>query len=162
MLQMKVEELEEELLDKILTDAYYWLIDLLGDRSIELNKPNYTKKYSPLKRFTFKQHLEFVWDYKATNLPWCYYGQWAEYQTNNNRIVLHCDKRHTLEFVLECLFHEYKHSQQSISLYFKHKVAYEDHPFEKEANDFASEYVSIFWKKYSKKLLDENKVLSLQ
>lgn len=156
MLNTKVGDMDEKLLDSILLDAFQWLVDTFGDKSIALNKPGFSKKYSALRPFTFKQHLTLSWDYKASRLDWHYYGQYAEYQADPNSIVLHCDKKHTLGFILDVLFHEYRHTQQSMYLYHYYKVIkkinYEEHPFEIDANEFAAQQLPIFWKKYEQEV----------
>jgi hypothetical protein len=152
MLQTKVKEIDEKVLDQILVDAFHWLIDTFGDKSNENNKPNYTKKKSYFRSLIYKHDLTLVWDYKPHAIPWFYYGQYAEYDAAFNSIRIHCNKKHTLEFVLDSLFHEYKHSQQHIALYSYHKVDYSDHPMEKEANEFAIECIPIFWEYYSQKV----------
>jgi hypothetical protein len=154
MLQIKVEELEEKLLDKILVDAFYWLTDTFGDRSIELNKtPASRRNCAYLRRFFSKCPLTLVWDYNPCNLPWHHYdGQCGEYNTNSNYIIVHVNKKEDLAYSLDTLFHEYRHSQQSMYLYTFIAANYENHPLEKDAEEFAKEQVPIFWEKYKKKL----------
>ena len=144
MLESKIGKLEEKVFDKILVDAFYWLLDTFGDRSNILNKPNYLKKQSPLKHITFKHNLNLMWSYRPFDLPWHYYGQYAEYESMSNSLLVHCSKKFTLGFALDSLFHEFKHSQQSMPLYHYYKHSYENHPLEKEANDFAAEWVPVY------------------
>jgi hypothetical protein len=156
MLNIRVGDVDEKVLDTILLDAFQWLVDTFGDESITLNKPSYSKKHSALKPFTFKHHLTLSWDYKPSRLNWYYYGQFAEYQACSNSIVLHCNKKHTLGFLLDVLFHEYRHTQQSMYLYHYYKVTkkinYEEHPLEIDANQFALEQLPVFWKKYKQEV----------
>lgn len=147
MLESKIGKLDEKVFDKILVDAFHWLIDTFGDGSNLLNKTNYRKKQSPLKHITFKHDLNLIWSYKPFNLPWYYYGQYAEYNTVGNSILIHCSKKFTLGFALDSLFHEFKHSQQSMSMYQHFRGSYENHPLEKEANDFAAEWVPVYSQK---------------
>jgi hypothetical protein len=144
----RLEDFEVEVLNFIFKDALSWLINKFGDRSVALNKVNYKKKLSPFRKSTFKHALNFSWDLNPRNLSWHYYGQWAEYNGATNTIYLGCTKKETLKFALECLFHEFKHSQQSMAtyIYIRYKTAYENHPFEKEADDFASEWVPVYIK----------------
>jgi hypothetical protein len=153
MLENLVGTISEDKLNLIIADALEWLIDKFGDNSIELNKVNYTRKHSAIRPFVFKHQLTYAWSYNPKALDWHYYGQWAEYRSADNRICLHCNKKSTLQFVLECLFHEYQHSQQSMFRYAYPTISYINHPLEKEANDFAAEVVPLFWKDYEKKLL---------
>ena len=152
MLQARVGQLEEEVLDKILADAFYWLVSTFGDRSIELNKTPAARRNEFIRHYFSKCQLHLVWDYNPHNLPWYYEGQYGQYNVGQNQLVLHADKRETLEWVLDGLFHEYKHSQQSMYLYSYLKVGYEDHPLEIEAQEFAKEQIPIFWKYYSEKV----------
>lgn len=156
MLQTKVKEIDSILLDKILTDAFYWLVEVYGDKSVVNNITNYTKKHSRLKRVTSKHGLKFSWSRKHTQLCWYYYGQFAEYNALHNTIYVYAGKNQTLEFVLDSLFHEYKHSQQKMIgyEYFRNvlHVAYTSNPLEVQACDFAKENIEKFWKLYSKTL----------
>lgn len=156
MLDVKVRDLEEDLLDEILVDAFEYLISTFDDNSIFLNKASYTKKYTALKPVTFKHHLNLVWAYSASSIDWYYYGQYAEYDSRKNTINLHCSKKFTLAFVLDSLFHEYKHSQQRMTQYhyFRNfqRIPYDRNPLEIEANQFAELEVLKFWNTYEKKL----------
>ena len=139
-------DFEVETLDFIFKDALSWLINEFGDKSVVLNKVNLKKKPSPLRKVTFKHSLKFEWSLNPTNLAWHYYGQWAEYDSGINTIYLGCGKKETLKFALECLFHEFKHTQQNMAayVYIRYKTAYEDHPLEEEANSFAAEWVPVY------------------
>lgn len=146
----------ESELDTIIDDAVAWLIERFGDRSVELNKIHRSRKASLIRPYIFKQHLTYSWSYHPKELRWKYVkGNLAQYDANPNTIYLHCIKKKTLEFTLDCLFHEFKHTQQDMRAYVYFKGSYWNHPLEKEANDFATEWLPVFWKEY------ENKVVSV-
>lgn len=156
MLQLKVRELEPGFLDKIILEAFNWLVETYGDRSVELNKLNYRKKYSPLKSYLYKHQLKVSWSTNPDSLTWTYYGQFAEYNAVDNVIYILCRKNYTLEFVLDSLFHEYKHSQQNMTRYCYYvnvlHINYNDNPLESEAVDFAKDCVQKFSNFYNEKV----------
>ena len=141
----------------ILNNSFEWLLSTFKDESIPINNRNYNIKYSPLKPFITKKYLKFQWSYNTKKLDWFYYGQWAQYTCEKNEIVLHCIKTKTLRFILECLFHEFRHSKQSMRQYFYFKGSYINHPLEKDANDFCYEYVPIYWDY----IVNEGKLVSI-
>lgn len=153
MLNNLVGTFKEDTMNLIIDDAMAWLIEKFGENSIELNKANYKRKHSALKSYIFKHKLTYSWSYNPRSLDWHYYGQFAEYNADHNTIYLHCNKKFTLAFVLDCLFHEYRHTQQSMFGYHFHRVSYYVHPYEYDANTFATEWVPIFWESYDKELL---------
>ena len=113
-------------------------------------------KASLIRLYLFKHHLTYSWSYNARLLRWKYVkGHLAQYDPSPNTIYLHCNKKKTLGFTLDCLFHEFKHTQQNMRAYSYFKGSYWNHPMEKEANDFATEWLPVFWKEY------ENKVVSV-
>ena len=140
-------------LDVIIDDAVAWLIERFGDRSVELNKIHRSRKASLIRPYLLKHHLTYSWSYNARLLRWKYVkGHLAQYDPEPNTIYLHCNKKKTLEFTLDCLFHEYKHTQQDMRAYSYFKGSYWNHPMEKEANDFATEWLPVYW---------ENKVATI-
>jgi hypothetical protein len=156
MIELKVKELKPGELDKIILDAFNWLVESFGDRSIELNKLNYKKKYSTLKPYLFKHPLSVSWSKNPESLDWTYYGQFAEYNAVDNTIYILCKKNYTLEFVLDSLFHEYKHSQQNMTKYSYQTnilhTPYDKNPLELEAVEFAKDCLQKFIKIYPQKV----------
>lgn len=153
MLSNLISTFTKDELDAIIDDAVAWLVDRFEDRSIELNKVHRSRKASLLRPYLFKQPLTYSWSYNARLLRWKYVkGHLAQYDPEPNTIYLHCNKKKTLEFTLDCLFHEYKHTQQHMRAYSYFKGSYWNHPMEKEANDFATEWLPVFWKEYENKV----------
>jgi len=154
MLHTKVKDIKDDLLDKILADAFDWVVERYGENSIIKNKVNYLKKYSPLRSICFKHNLKISWSRKARRLAWYYYGQYAEYNATDNTIYIHTSNSHTLEFVLDSLFHEFCHSQQRMTNYVYYSTVlhtpYSENPLEKQAIEFAKENVENFWNFYNK------------
>jgi len=147
MLNNLISDFEAEALDRIIYNALDWLVQKFGDESVLRNKLNYTKKHSPLKRCVFKHKLTYSWSSSPKTLARLYKkGYLGLYTPKTNTIYLYCDRRQTLELTLKCLFHEYRHTQQSMAEYGYYKGSYEEHPLEKDANDFADEWLPIYWK----------------
>jgi hypothetical protein len=134
--------LETDQINQILKDGFDWLLKRFGDKSLELNKLNYTRKQVIFSCHNHK--LTVNWSFNPRKLDWYYYGQYAEYDAGPNKIYIACEKSWTVEFMLKCLFHEYRHSQQSLMLYSYYKVNYNDHPLEADANRFEDEWVPIY------------------
>lgn len=154
MINEKLKYISEEDLTTILEDAFEWLVNTFEDNSIITNKLNYSKKYSPLKRVTFKQHLSLVWDYNSRNLGWKSGKQFGLFDFNQNKIYLHCNKNSDLQTVLSTLFHEYCHTQQNSRQYAYYRLVYKhnyyEHPLEVEAELFHLKYLPIFLNQYKK------------
>lgn len=154
MLQIKVKDVSDEQLNNLFITALQWLATEFGEDSKYLNKQNYAKNRSPLRDVFTKAHLNLKWARKTYSLNWYYYGQFAEYDYASNTIKVLCLKHYTIEFILDSLFHEYKHSQQSMKGYNYYdevlKISYYTNPYEKEANDFAKANVEKFCKYYEK------------
>lgn len=149
MLEALLQDIDEQLLDSILVDSFNWLIERVGDRSIELNNTNYRDARRP---FSKKKMLLLRWSYVKKEL-----GLKREYLAAmnyiSNEIKLHCNKKATLGTILDHLFHEYCHSQQSSYLYAYYirqvRIGYYEHPLEREANEFAEKMVPIYWQENS-------------
>lgn len=154
MLDIKIKQLTDEQVAHLLTEAISWSASKYGESSVVLNKLNHTKKHGTFRQYIQKYPLKCLWARKTKSLDWYYYGQFAEYDYWTNTIKILCLKHYSVGFVLDSLFHEYKHSQQSMRLYNYHsdvlKVSYEKNPFEKEANAFAEENIGLFCKYYEK------------
>ena len=146
MLEQTLNIIDKEILDKIIYDALTWLIQKFGDESVIKNKLNYTKKYSSLKPYIFKHKLTYNWSYNPKTLAWKYNKDYLGlYTCKTNTIYLYCDRRQTLDLTLRCLFHEYRHTQQSMAEYGYYKGCYWAHPLERDANDFADEWLVKYW-----------------
>ena len=149
MLEGQLKHIEEQLLDKIILDSFDWLIERVGDRSVELNNTNYRKLRSP---FSKKKQILLRWSYNRKELDFKRsYLALMDYKTNV--IKLYCDKHTTLGFTLDSFFHEYCHSQQSSYTYAYYtrrlRVGYAEHPLEREANEFAKKMVPLYWQENS-------------
>lgn len=159
MNQLKVKELKEGALERILLDAFNWLVHTYGDQSFVLNKLNYRKKYSSFKPYSFKHDLKICWSSNPRSMDWSYNGQLAEYNGTNNTMYILCRKNYTIEYVLDSLFHEFKHSQQNMTRYVYYcgvlNIPYTENPLENEAVQFAKENVEKFLKFYSEKVAEE-------
>lgn len=149
MLEVLLQDIDEQLLDKILVDGFNWLVDRVGDRSVKLNNTSYREVRRP---FSKKRVLLLKWSYNKKEL-----GLKKEYLAVmdyfSNEIKLHCSKKFTLRTILDHLFHEYCHSQQSSYLYAYYtrrlKLPYDQHPLEREANEFAEKMVPLYWQENS-------------
>ena len=158
MLEVTVGHIDKELLARILFDSFRWLKQVEGDNSLNTNKLNYHRSPYHLRRILTKHTLSLKWSYNAKDL-WKEKNYLALMDYRNNQILLHCKQSLTLRTVLENLFHEYCHSQQSSFSYVYYtrraKIGYWDHPLEIEANEFAARTVPKYWLENSWKFEQE-------
>lgn len=156
MLDQLIRNIDEQVLDTIIVDSFDWLIERTGDNSVRLNNINFRKVRNP---FSKKRELLLKWSYSRKEL-----GLKREYLAlmdyNTNVIKLYCSRSATLGTILDTLFHEYRHSQQSSYLYSyyirKEHIGYYEHPLEKDANEFAEEMVPKYWQENSWKFEKDN------
>jgi hypothetical protein len=149
MLEALLQDIDEQLLDSIVVDGFNWLIERVGDNSVKLNNINYSENRRP---FSKKKMLLLRWSYSREELG-LKRDFLAVMEYTTNQIKLYCDRRATLGTILNHLFHEYCHSQQSSYLYAYYtrrvKVNYYQHPLEREANEFAEKMTPIYWQENS-------------
>lgn len=149
MLEALLQDIDEQLLDEILIDSFNWLIERVGDRSVKLNNTNCSRNRRP---FSKKKVLLLRWSYSKKELG-LKKDMLAVMDYPSNQIKLHCNRNATLGTILDHLFHEYCHSQQSSYLYAYYvrrvRIGYYEHPLEREANEFAEKMMPIYWQENS-------------
>jgi hypothetical protein len=156
MLDHLIKDIDEQVLDNIIVDSFNWLVDKVGDNSVRLNNINFRKVRNP---FSKKRELLLRWSYSRKEL-----GLKREYLAlmdyRTNQIKVHCRRNASLGTILDLLFHEYRHSQQSSYLYVYHtrreKIGYYEHPLERDAIEFAEKMVPVYWQESSWKFEKES------
>lgn len=159
MLDFLIRDIDEDVLDRIMIDSFNWLVAEFGDNSVKLNNLNFSERRKP---FSKKRQIIFKWSYSRNELR-LKKGYLAVMHWDHNELHVHCNREFSLATILELLFHEFCHSQQSGLLYSYYRKAYKmgyyEHPMEREANEFADKIVPKYWQENSWKFENNSVVL---
>lgn len=71
----------------------------------------------------------------------------GEYRYWDNEIIIYYNNCNTVENLIRTIVHEWQHQLQAMSKYEKihDELGYEDHPFEKEAEEAEDKYYKQIW-----------------